>query len=165
MHAGYTETENLTQEEWRPVVGFPGYEVSSHGRVASSRQGARKELRATPNSRGYLRVCLRNDGRSVTRKVHHLVAEAFIGSRPGGQQVRHLDDVKWNNTAANLSYGTRSENARDAVRNGRHHLANRTHCPASHPYDEANTYVSPRGRRVCRACRDGRPALITERAA
>jgi hypothetical protein len=28
----------------------------------------------------------------------------------------------------------------------------RTHCPKGHPYDEANTYVTPRGWRQCRTC-------------
>jgi len=28
-----------------------------------------------------------------------------------------------------------------------------THCPAGHAYDEANTYVDPRGRRSCRSCK------------
>jgi hypothetical protein len=29
----------------------------------------------------------------------------------------------------------------------------KTACPQNHPYDEANTYLDPRGRRHCRACR------------
>jgi hypothetical protein len=28
----------------------------------------------------------------------------------------------------------------------------KSHCPAGHPYDEANTYVNPRGGRSCRIC-------------
>ena len=28
----------------------------------------------------------------------------------------------------------------------------KSHCPAGHPYDEANTYVNPRGGRSCRTC-------------
>ncbi|MHB1670426.1 endonuclease domain-containing protein [Thiomonas sp.] len=28
-----------------------------------------------------------------------------------------------------------------------------THCPAGHPYDEANTYLDSRGRQHCRVCR------------
>lgn len=28
----------------------------------------------------------------------------------------------------------------------------RTHCPQGHPYDLANTYLNPQGRRNCRAC-------------
>jgi len=30
--------------------------------------------------------------------------------------------------------------------------AKRTHCPAGHPYDEANTYITARNERKCRAC-------------
>ena len=30
--------------------------------------------------------------------------------------------------------------------------ARRTHCPAGHPYDEANTYVTKKNERMCRAC-------------
>lgn len=33
--------------------------------------------------------------------------------------------------------------------------AAKTHCPAGHVYDEANTYVAPDGRRYCRSCRRG----------
>ena len=29
----------------------------------------------------------------------------------------------------------------------------RTHCPSGHPYDEANTYLTSAGRKLCRACR------------
>ena len=28
----------------------------------------------------------------------------------------------------------------------------KTHCGRGHPFDEANTYVTPRGVRHCRAC-------------
>lgn len=28
----------------------------------------------------------------------------------------------------------------------------KTHCPSGHPYDEANTYISPRNHRRCRTC-------------
>lgn len=37
-------------------------------------------------------------------------------------------------------------------RSGVHWQAAKTHCPEGHPYDEANTYVSPNGGRNCRAC-------------
>lgn len=32
----------------------------------------------------------------------------------------------------------------------------KTHCPQGHPYDEVNTYVTPRGSRTCRACQRAR---------
>ncbi len=31
--------------------------------------------------------------------------------------------------------------------------SDKTHCPEGHAYDEANTYVDPRGSRQCRECR------------
>lgn len=31
--------------------------------------------------------------------------------------------------------------------------ARRTHCPQGHPYDEENTYLSPKGKRDCKTCR------------
>jgi hypothetical protein len=45
---------------------------------------------------------------------------------------------------------TRSEHRKlhEAARN-----AAKTHCPRGHPYDDANTYISPRGSRICRKCR------------
>lgn len=49
----------------------------------------------------------------MNRTVHTLVAETFIGPRPEGQQVRHLDGVRWNNNAWNLEYGTAVQNASD----------------------------------------------------
>jgi len=42
----------------------------------------------------------------------------------------------------------------------------RTHCPAGHAYDEANTYHSPSGRRHCRQCqRDRWNAKVAARKA
>lgn len=35
---------------------------------------------------------------------------------------------------------------------GRRHDQGKTHCPAGHPYDDANTYVNPKGWRCCRIC-------------
>jgi hypothetical protein len=43
--------------------------------------------------------------------VHHLVADAFLGPRPEGKQIRHRDDDSFNNVASNLMYGTPSQNA------------------------------------------------------
>ena len=37
-----------------------------------------------------------------------------------GEIVRHLDDVKTNNYAGNLAYGTQRDNIRDSIRNGTH---------------------------------------------
>lgn len=143
----------MTGEEWKPIAGFPHYLVSDLGHIVSARRGQVRELRGSHTGSGYRKVVLvAPDGTSHARKVHHLVAEAFLGPRPVGMQVRHLNDVKTENAAANLAYGSRSDNGHDAVRNGVHANAAKSCCPQGHDYTPENTYVSPSGRRNCRTC-------------
>ncbi|MCS3844805.1 NUMOD4 motif-containing HNH endonuclease [Microbacterium sp. AK031] len=111
---------NLPHEVWASIPGYPGYWVSSEGRVRS-RRGV---LKPHPNSgSGRLEVQLSRRGeRRTQRTVHQLVAGAFIGPRPAGQLTRHKNDVHSDNRATNLEYGTYADNYADAKRNGRRPL-------------------------------------------
>lgn len=154
-------------ERWRPVVGWEGrYEVSDHGRVRSLDRTVVRSDGRTMRIRGCLmspstgartkhkHVNLRDDNVQHPRKVHRLVAEAFIGPIPDGMQVLHWNDIPDDNRVENLRIGTFSDNAYDKVRNGRHHNACKTHCPKGHEYSAENTYVLPSrpSARYCRAC-------------
>ena len=142
-------------EIWKPVPGYEhNYEVSNHGDVRSRPRKATAGgvLNPTVGKAGYLWIHLYSDGRRITRAVHQVVAAAFLGPRPMGQEVRHLDGDKQNCALSNLAYGTRSENGRDKRRHGTDRNVSKTHCPQGHPYDEANTYVNPAGGRRCRTC-------------
>ena len=120
----------MAAEEWRPVVGYEAlYEVSSLGRVRSidreclGRDGRcelhrGKMLKPQPMKNGYLDVYLCSGARRTHRTVHRLVAEAFIGPKPKGLEIRHKDGNRSNNSAENLEYGTRSENLRDCYSYG-----------------------------------------------
>ena len=73
--------ENLKGEKWKLIKGFPKYKISSYGRVLSldfARSGEEKLLQPTKIERGYLQVCLANNGTKEKFLVHRLVAEAFI---------------------------------------------------------------------------------------
>lgn len=105
-------------ERWAQIPGFPDYLVSDLGRVYSSFRGGRY-LRPGRASNGYPTVAL---GRGNTRTLHSLVAEAFIGPRPEGQEVMHKDGDRTNPRASNLKYGTRKENNEQAVRDGNRKL-------------------------------------------
>lgn len=104
-------------EEWRPVAAvIPGrvvYEVSSFGRVRSTGPRARV-LRQELNRRYYV-VSLHGKFR---RLVHTLVAAAFVGPKPVGMTVNHIDGHKSNNSSGNLEYLTHRENIRHAFANG-----------------------------------------------
>lgn len=154
-------------EEWRPVVGWEGlYEVSSEGRARSldresterDRFGGQRRvvhrgriLKLSPHPRtGHLLVGLSNK----TFYIHRLVAEAFLPNPEGHPCVLHWDDDPTNNRVENLRWGTQADNMRDAKRNGRiPEIGSRSVCPQGHKFTVENTYRSPQGYLICRACR------------
>lgn len=126
------------REEWRPVLGGD-YEVSSLGRVRRMRPAAstsvQRLLRPSLKSTGYLGVRLYVNGHATDFAVHALVAEAFIGRRPRGLVVNHIDCDRTNNAHSNLEYVTHRQNILHAarlgrtakgVRHGRHTMPGRT---------------------------------------
>lgn len=152
-------------EQWKPVAGYEGlYEVSDQGNVRSlPRPGKRnrnrvyggQDLKPTPSGppgARYMTVNLHHPGGRRTLRVHRLVAGAFLGPRPDGCVIRHLDGNSLNNRVGNLVYGTQSENILDAVRHGTHPEASRTHCDNGHEYTPDNTGPHPAGGRRCLAC-------------
>ena len=73
-------------ELWRPVVGYESdYLVSDQGNVWSFRN--QRCLKQRWLDGRYLAVNLNVNKVQKTKKVHHLVAEAFIGPRPDGFAV------------------------------------------------------------------------------
>lgn len=121
------------REEWRSVLGEPGYEISNRGRVRSWR-GPNGSHRKKPRLRklasdkdGYLNVLYISDGWYVLRKVHHLVLEAFVGRRRPGQECRHKNGIASDNRLDNLAWGTRAENDADKLRHGTSQHGERNH--------------------------------------
>lgn len=120
----------LDAEEWRSVPNWEGvYEVSSFGRVRSldridrlGRGWSGRILKTTVDrSTGYQKVNLSCRGTQRHAYVHHLVAEAFLGTRPLRHEINHLDGVKTNNGVWNLEYVEKAENVRHAYRTGLNH--------------------------------------------
>lgn len=109
------------KEQWKPIDGVEGYEVSDHGRVrnlggqvvACGKPGG---VRVIPqrilkpfkvNSTGYMQVQLPNRRRHF---VHRLVAAAFCEGRAPGMVVDHINCVKSDNRATNLRWLSNGEN-------------------------------------------------------
>ena len=114
---------------WRPIPGFPGYEVTRGGRVRSvdrkvvDRLGRPRSLRGrervqATNRHGYPVVGLRLGCRAKMVPVHALVLCTFVGPRPPGHHASHVDGDKSNNDAKNLVWETPSENEARKVTHG-----------------------------------------------
>lgn len=142
----------MTNERWLPVQGFDLYEVSDQGRVRSIDRAFPRHvgrvLRPSANHKGHLSVGLSHRGATTLKRVHILVLEAFVGPRPKGMIGLHRDDDKSNNAVENLYWGTYSDNAADAVRNGKHYPGSLTECKRGHVIDG----VTRNGRRYCTVC-------------
>lgn len=103
-----------TDEVWRAVVGFPGYEVSDQGRVRSLRRTNPRLMTPEIDEDGYSRLALVRDGRYVHQLVHRMVAMAFNGPAPEGMPIcRHGDNNAANNRPSNLVWGTQADNMAD----------------------------------------------------
>lgn len=85
------------------------YEASYDGRIR--RIGCENYLKPCDDGYGYLTVSLSVNGISKTKKVHSLVALAFLVKPDGKYCINHKDGNKKNNCADNLEYITQSENA------------------------------------------------------
>lgn len=68
----------------------------------------------------YLSVYLCNNGKENTKRVHRLVAEAFIEKR-NGSVVNHINGDKLDNRVENLEWCTPTENNQHAVKMGLNH--------------------------------------------
>jgi hypothetical protein len=59
--------------------------------------------------------------------VHWIVAEVFIGERPDGMWINHIDHNPLNNRPSNLEYCTPRENSRAAVVAGKIRTGSASH--------------------------------------
>ena len=105
--------QKLMEEDdirWAVIPSHPYYSVSDNGLVRFDKSGNIRLFEIHPN--GYAHVSFAKGGRECP-SVHKLVMEAFIGDRPEGMQVCHIDGNKLNNRLKNLRYGTAKDNAQD----------------------------------------------------
>lgn len=102
--------EEEEDEEWKELTDYPGYSVSSIGRVMSPRG----KILTQRIVQGYAKVSISDKG----RYVHRLVASAFLGKKEEKMDVNHKDRNKTNNKVENLEWVTRSDNMKHAIDTG-----------------------------------------------
>lgn len=79
-----------------------------------------RKLKPWAQRNGYLNVAVSLGGKKVNKRVHRLVAEAFLGDAPDGMDVCHLNHNRVDNRPTNLEYGTRRQNCQASSANYGH---------------------------------------------
>lgn len=87
---------------------FGKYEVSNYGNVRNSNTNTM--LKPIKDRYGYLIVCLFEDGKRFYKKIHRLVATAFIENPENKPCIDHVDGQRENNVCTNLRWVTPKEN-------------------------------------------------------
>lgn len=102
-------------EEWKIIKDFPNYSVSTLGQIKNNKTN--RILKLGSGTGGYLKCNLSKNGKQETRRVHRLVAEAFLPISNINDVVNHKDGDKHNNSVSNLEWTTQSSNIKHSFAN------------------------------------------------
>lgn len=101
-------------EIWKDIPGYEGlYQVSNMGRVLSLhyRKSNKARLLSPRKERhNYLNVFLCKNGHKEIKKIHQLVALAFLPNPNKYTEINHKDENPQNNRADNLEWCSRNYN-------------------------------------------------------
>lgn len=97
-------------EIWKKIEQYEEYEISTHGRVRSFKNGVELVMSQSVHYKGYRTLYLYKEGIRKKFFIHRLVAVAFIPNPEDKPIVNHKDLDKGNNLLANLEWVDESQN-------------------------------------------------------
>lgn len=105
----------------------------------------------------------RIDGRDRNVGAHRFAYALLVGPIPNGLELDHVRErgCRYRH-CVNPAHLEPVKGQINKLRGDTLNAANaaKTGCPRGHPYDEANTYITPDGRRDCRTCRSQRSRKV-----
>ena len=106
-------------DDAEPITEFPSYYITPEGKIYNNRGN---EIAASPDTKGYLKVCLYKDNQRYTRRVHVMVAKQFLEVPEGlgdNPVVDHIDQDRTHCSVDNLQWVSQSKNIAKAYEQGK----------------------------------------------
>ena len=106
----------------KEIEGFENYIICTDGTVHNKKEHI---ISRWKDNVGYLQVKLSKEGKWYYKRVHRLVAEAFIPNPHNLKQVNHIDGDKTNNEVSNLEWIDNKNNTQHGYDNNLYHSKHR----------------------------------------
>jgi len=124
--------------------------VRSLDRINIYKNGAKrfetgKILSLNKNKLGYVQIILHKENKKSSKRIHRLVAQAFILNPNKCKEINHIDGNKQNNSVDNLEWCSRKQNIRHAINNGlrKKHYGRRRDIPVIRKLDTLGRVTIP----------------------
>ena len=102
------------------IIKWNGYSFCEDGTVLN-KDGSIK--RCVINKKGYYISSFYINGRLETHLIHTLIAYLFLGKKPVGYEVDHINNNRLDNRVCNLQYLTKSENNKKSYDSGNRNVS------------------------------------------
>lgn len=92
------------------IKGFENrYEITRDGKVFFHKNNSKVERKLVPDKNGYMTINIKSNGKTFCKKIHREVGKTYIYPYDG-EQINHINGIKYDNRVENLEWCTVSEN-------------------------------------------------------